>query len=177
MATAGTEVPTRAPDIRNRGLRTAVRYKGREGMWTWILHRLTGLGILFFLIIHVVETATVIYWPGVYDAFLQTYKSPLFRFAELVIFFSVLFHGLNGLRIIVQDFWPMVMEHQRQLTWAAAGLTLVAMIPVTWLMIAPLFGLREEPGTDRHLERCAVNPDAPACVDHGATPAEGGVRL
>jgi succinate dehydrogenase / fumarate reductase, cytochrome b subunit len=177
MATAGTEVPSRAPIIRNRGLRTAVRYKGREGMWTWILHRLTGLGILLFLIIHVLETATVIYWPGIYDAFLQTYKTPLFRFAELVIFFSVLFHALNGLRIIVQDFWPTVMQRQRQLTWAAAAVTLVAMIPVVWLMIAPLLGLREEPGAERHFERCAVQPDAPACVGHGATTPAGGVRL
>jgi succinate dehydrogenase / fumarate reductase, cytochrome b subunit len=39
------------------GLVTALRYKGRTGMWMWLLHRVTGLGILAFLIIHVVETA------------------------------------------------------------------------------------------------------------------------
>lgn len=151
------------PVIRNRGLWTALRYKGREGMWTWILHRLTGLGILAFLIIHVVETATVIYWPEVYDRFLATYKSPVFRFAELLIVFSVLFHAVNGLRIVVQDFWPIVMQRQRQLVWAAAAIVVLAMLPITWMMIGPLLGLRPEPGTARHEARCAVQPEAPAC--------------
>jgi succinate dehydrogenase / fumarate reductase, cytochrome b subunit len=158
--------------IRNRGLWTALRYRGREGMWTWILHRMTGLGILAFLIIHVVETATVIYYPDIYDAFLASYKSPLFRVAELLIIFAVFYHALNGLRIIIQDFWPMLMQRQRQLTWAVAILTVLAMIPITWLLLAPLAGWRAEPGAARHAERCAEIPDAPACLHaptHGTT--------
>ena len=39
---------------------SGLRYKGREGMWTWILHRVTGLGVLLFLVIHVVETALIL---------------------------------------------------------------------------------------------------------------------
>ena len=138
---------------RAKSLSTALTYKGREGMWTWILHRLTGLGILAFLLIHVVDTAMVIYWPGFYDASLEIYRHPFFRVAELAIFFSVLFHAFNGLRIIIQDFWPLAMLRQRQLAWAAAGATALAMIPVTWIMLAPLFGLAEEPGTERARER------------------------
>ena len=138
---------------RAKSLTAALSYRGREGMWTWILHRATGLGILAFLLIHVVDTAMVIYWPGFYDDSLELYRSPLFRFAELLIFFSVLFHGLNGLRIVVQDFWPLAMRRQRQLAWGAAGLTAVIMIPVTWIMLAPIFGLADEPGAERARER------------------------
>jgi succinate dehydrogenase / fumarate reductase, cytochrome b subunit len=155
--------------VRNRGLTTALRYKGREGMWTWMLHRVTGLGVLLFLIVHVIETAAIIYSPAFYDSALVLYKNPFFRIAELAIFFSVLFHAANGLRIVVQDFWPYVMERHRQLAWAAALVTLLAMIPVTWIMVAPLLGLAEEPGTRRHIERCEANPTAPACVDHSGT--------
>ncbi len=157
---------------RARFVGNALRYKGREGMWTWILHRLTGLGVLLFLVIHVVETATVIYSPATYDNFLVMYKSPFFRFAELLIFFSVLFHAVNGLRIIAQDFWPYVMQRQRELSWAAAVIVLLAMIPVTWIMVAPLIGLADEPGTARHEQRCAVEPNAPACLDTHGTGAE-----
>ncbi len=138
---------------RNRSVGTALRYRGREGMWTWFLHRLTGLGILAFLLIHVVDTALVIYWPAVYDASLDIYRHPLFRVSELAIFFAVIFHSMNGLRIVVQDFWPAAMLRQRQLAYAAAAITAVAMIPVTWIMIAPLFGWAEEPGTERHRAR------------------------
>lgn len=138
---------------RTTGLRWALSYRGREGMWTWILHRATGLGILAFLIVHVVETATVIYWPETYDWFLESYKTPVFRFAELLIFFSVLFHAANGLRIVIQDFWPYTMQYQRQLAWGVAAIVVLAMIPVTWMMVAPVFGLAEEPGAERHRAR------------------------
>jgi succinate dehydrogenase / fumarate reductase, cytochrome b subunit len=166
-----------ATTTRSTGLITALRYKGREGMWTWILHRLTGLGILLFLIIHVVETATVIYWPGVYDDFLELYKAPLFRFAEVGIVFAVLFHAVNGLRIVIQDFWPAVMHHQRKLVWATAVIVVLAMLPITWMMVAPLFGWAEEPGTRRHELRCAEQPHAPACQPHHGERVLEGVEL
>lgn len=134
-----------------------------------MLHRATGLGVLLFLVIHVVETAAVIYSPEFYDSALGLYKSPLFRLAELLIFFSVLFHACNGLRIVVQDFWPHVMLRQRQFAWATAGIVVVAMVPITWIMVAPVLGLSEEPGSARHLERCAETPAAPACVGHDPT--------
>jgi succinate dehydrogenase / fumarate reductase cytochrome b subunit len=154
---------TNSRAVRNRGVGNALRYRGGGGMWAWMLHRATGLGVLLFLIIHVVETAAVIYSPEFYDSALVLYKNPVFRFAELLIFFSVLFHAANGLRIVVQDFWPVVMLHQRQLTAAAAIVAGLVMVPVTWIMVAPLFGLADEPGTERHIERCATMPDAPAC--------------
>jgi len=156
-----------AVEYRSRSLGTALRYKGREGMWTWILHRLTGLGILLFLIVHVVETGLIIYSPAFYDDAIRLYQNPFFRAAELGIFFAVIFHAANGLRIVIQDFWPMVMQRQRQLALAVAVITVIAMIPVTWMMMGPIFGLREEPGVVRHEQRCAVQPDAPACAPHG----------
>jgi succinate dehydrogenase / fumarate reductase cytochrome b subunit len=142
-----------ASEFRARSLGSALRYKGNAGMWTWLLHRVTGLGILAFLIIHVADTAIVVYNPEFYDHTLDIYRSPLFRVAELLIFFAVLYHALNGLRIIVQDFWPIAMMHQRRLAWAAAGITAVAILPVAWIMLAPLFGLRPEPGAERHEQR------------------------
>ena len=163
-----------AKEYRARSLGAALRYRGREGMWTWILHRATGLGVLLFLIVHVVDTGLIIYSPTFYDHALALYKHPLFRFAELLIFFSVLFHAVNGLRIVVQDFWPVVMQRQRQLVWAAAAIVVLAMVPVTWIMIAPLFGWADEPGTGRHHERCAQLSTAPACVLEGSAEAEAG---
>jgi succinate dehydrogenase / fumarate reductase cytochrome b subunit len=153
-----------AVEYRSRSLGTAIRYRGGEGMWTWILHRLTGLGVLFFLIVHVVDTGLIIYSPEFYDHALDIYKHPLFRFGELFIFFGVLFHAVNGLRIIAQDFWPYVMQYQRRLAWATAVIVALAMVPVTWIMLAPLFGWADEPGVTRHEERCVSTPDAPACL-------------
>ena len=162
-----------ASEFRARSLGSALRYKGNAGMWTWALHRLTGLGILAFLIIHVADTAVVVYWPAFYDETLDLYKSPFFRLAELVIFFSVLYHALNGLRIIIQDFWPIAMLHQRRLAFAAAGISAVLILPVAWIMLAPLVGLRPEPGTERHEQR--LRERGPGYEIQVQAPAKSGV--
>ncbi len=162
-----------ASEFRARSLGHALRYRGNAGMWTWLLHRVTGLGILAFLIIHVADTAIVVYAPDFYDHTLNIYRSPLFRVAELAIFFAVIYHALNGLRIIVQDFWPLAMAHQRRLAWAAAGITAVAILPVAWLMLAPLFGLRPEPGTERHERRMRERGEPTEL--HVAAPADAPV--
>ncbi|MDB4951846.1 MAG: sdhC [Gemmatimonadetes bacterium] len=158
---------------RSTSLGTALRYRGREGMWTWILHRVTGLGILLFLLIHVVDTALVIYWPGLYEHALNIYKSAFFRFAELAIVFSVLYHALNGLRIVVQDFWPGAMLRQRQLVWAVAVLVVLTILPVAWLMLRPVFGLGPEPGAARFEAASAGTETTVQAPAHAAA----GVRL
>ena len=157
-----------AVEYRARSLGTALRYKGREGMWTWILHRATGLGVLFFLVVHVIDTGIIIYRPDWYDHALGIYQHPLFRIGELFVVFGVLYHAVNGLRIIVQDFWPYVMERQRQLSLAGAVVVVVAMLTITWIMVAPLLGWSDEPGVERHEERCLEVPSAPACVGEAA---------
>ncbi|HWK88432.1 MAG TPA: succinate dehydrogenase, cytochrome b556 subunit [Longimicrobium sp.] len=159
-----------ADDYRARSIGQALRYKGRLGMWSWMLHRVTGLGILAFLVLHVVDTAIVVYWPGLYDHALDLYRHPLFRVAELAIFFAVLFHALNGLRIIVQDFWPIAMMHQRRLALGASVLTAVLILPVAWIMLAPLVGLADEPGTAAHLRREAAKPKDAAVYQGSAAP-------
>jgi succinate dehydrogenase / fumarate reductase, cytochrome b subunit len=142
-----------AGTYRARSVGQALRYRGREGMWTWILHRATGLGILAFLILHVVDTAVVIYWPDFYQQTLVLYKHPVFRVGEFLIFFAVLFHAVNGVRIIIQDFWPMAMRHQRRFALAVGVLVFLTLLPVAWMMLGPVAGLREEPGVERNRER------------------------
>lgn len=140
-------------NVRNTRFTESLRYKGREGMWTWMLHRVTGLGILLFLLIHVFDTGLVIYWPHLYDESLAIYRHPLFRLGELAIFFSVLYHALNGLRIVIQDFWPHAMRHQRKLGIVALAASVLLILPVAWIMMAPVFGLAEEPGLERNRAR------------------------
>ena len=159
-------------DVRNRGLSDAVTYKGKQGMLAWALHRATGLGILLFLIIHVVDTAIVVINPEFYDKSLDIYRHPVFRVGELLIFFSVLYHAVNGTRIVVQDFWPVVMQRQKQFATIGAIIVALAMIPITWMMMGPVLGLAEEPGVERHEQRCAENPTVPACVDESSLEVE-----
>lgn len=119
-------------------------YRGGNGMWTWVLHRVTGVSVFFFLFVHVLDTALVRVSPAAYDAVIATYKTPIVNLLEVGLVGAVLFHAFNGLRIIAIDFWSKGPRYQRQMTWAIATIWVVLMVPGTFFMIkhtiAAMFG-------------------------------------
>lgn len=80
-----------------------VTYRGGLGQLSFLLHRLTGLGILLFLIIHVVDTSTVFFLPTLYPDAIAIYRSVPFMIGEIFLVFSVIYHGVNGARIAIFD--------------------------------------------------------------------------
>ena len=64
-------------------LREAVRYRGLWGHWSWIAHRLSGVGILLFLIIHVWDTANATFWPEAYSYTVELFKWLPFSIGEI----------------------------------------------------------------------------------------------
>ncbi|MDQ1123019.1 succinate dehydrogenase, cytochrome b556 subunit [Microbacterium trichothecenolyticum] len=106
-------------------------YRGREGMWSWVLHRITGVAIFFFLLVHVLDTALIRVSPEAYDAVIGTYKNPVMGLGEVALVGAIAYHAFNGLRIILVDFWPWATRHQRQLWWGVLGLWVVTMAGFT----------------------------------------------
>jgi succinate dehydrogenase / fumarate reductase cytochrome b subunit len=119
-------------------------YRGREGMWSWVAHRVTGVLVFFFLFAHVLDTALVRVDPNAYDHVVEVYKNPVVNLLELGLVGAVLFHAFNGLRIIAVDFWGNGARYQRQLLWAVVALWVVLMAgftyPITEHTIHTLFG-------------------------------------
>ena len=120
--------PTPAPDQYGR------LYRGREGQWAWVLHRVTGVGIILFLFAHVVDTAVVGWGPEAYNRVLSVYHNPGVQFLELVLVGMVLYHAANGVRIMLLDFWPKASLYQARLWYATVAVTIGAMVPVTWVI-------------------------------------------
>ncbi len=110
-------------------------YRGGEGMWTWVLHRITGVAVFFFLIVHVLDTALVRVSPEAYDLVIATYKTPIVNLLEVGLVGAVLYHALNGLRVILVDFWSRGPRYQRQMTWAIGAVWIVLMVPGTFFML------------------------------------------
>ncbi|MDQ3856542.1 MAG: succinate dehydrogenase, cytochrome b556 subunit [Chloroflexota bacterium] len=118
-------------------------YRGREGMWGWIFHRVSGVGVLLFLFIHIVDTALIGWGPGAYNAVTRIYHTwAVMRFLQFVLIAAVLYHSFNGIRIILIDFWPRGYQYQRSLFYGAMGLTVLALIPTGLLLLGPIFGMR-----------------------------------
>lgn len=65
------------------------RYRGREGQFSFILHRLTGLGTLLFLAVHILDTSTVYFFPSLYEHAINLYRSTLFMLGEIFLVFFV----------------------------------------------------------------------------------------
>jgi succinate dehydrogenase / fumarate reductase cytochrome b subunit len=90
-------------------------YRGHEGMWSWVLHRITGIAIYFFLLVHVLDTATLRISPEVYNGVLGAYKTPIMGIGEAGLVGAIVFHALNGLRIILVDATQWGTRLQRQM--------------------------------------------------------------
>lgn len=108
---------------RNVSLINGLRYQGKGPMLTYILHRIGGLGIVIFVTVHMLSS----WLGGDVGSFLnEIYEHWLF---QIFIFFCALFHAINGLRIVILDLWPKLIEHQREAIW------------VEWLVFIPLYGI------------------------------------
>jgi len=118
-------------------LRTVVQYRGGAGQWAWVFHRVSGLAVLLFLLIHIADFL-LIFWPSWYDKMAALYHHPAFRLGEVFLLAAVLYHALNGLRIILIDFYPGLTVHQRRLFYAVWVVFVVTFIPSAYVMLKPL---------------------------------------
>ena len=110
-------------------------YRGREGMWSWVAHRVTGVLVFFFLFAHVLDTALVRVSPDSYDRVIETYKTPVVNLMELGLVGAVLYHALNGLRIIAIDFWEKGPRYQKAMGRVVIAVFLLVMAPGAYFML------------------------------------------
>ncbi len=114
-----------------------VSYRVSWAQLAWFGHRMSGIGILVYLFIHIVETSTVTLGPDVYDATLGLFRNLPVRLGEIVLMAALVYHSLNGLKVILLDFFPATTTWYRPLTYGVVIATLTAMIPLSILMLAP----------------------------------------
>jgi succinate dehydrogenase / fumarate reductase cytochrome b subunit len=108
-------------------------------MWSWVAHRITGVLTFFFLFVHILDTALVRVSPESYDVVIDTYKNPFINLMEVGLVGAVLFHGLNGLRIMAVDFWSKGPRYQRQMLWTIVVVWVIVMVPAAYFMMMHSF--------------------------------------
>lgn len=113
-------------------------YKGREGMWAWVLHRVSGIGILLFLLVHIIDIALIGWGPEAFNKLLVIYTHPVFRIGEIMLIGAVLYHALNGIRVILIDFWSAAANIQRRLFYAEIVVFIALFIPAAYIMFRAL---------------------------------------
>lgn len=102
-------------------------YKGGGPMFAWLLHRLGGLAMVIFVGAHILSSFSMQQLGSDLGTLLNTiYEHWIF---QIFLYFFVIFHALNGLRIIILDLWPKSLKYQREATW------------LQWIVLIPLYGM------------------------------------
>ena len=112
---------------RKVGFLQGLQYQGGSPMLAWMLHRVTGVGILLFVGLHVIASFLMQQFGSDFGTNMNiVYESWAF---QVIISFFVIFHALNGLRILALDIWPQLQKYQHEALW------------LEWIVILPVYGL------------------------------------
>jgi succinate dehydrogenase / fumarate reductase, cytochrome b subunit len=114
-------------------------YRGQSGMWSWLLHRVTGVAILLFLLVHIVDITILGFGPTVYNNALTVFSYPFVRVVSLGLIVAVLYHSFNGLRITLVDFWPKGAKYQAQMAIGVYALTAIGFVAMGYYILLPVF--------------------------------------
>jgi succinate dehydrogenase / fumarate reductase cytochrome b subunit len=100
-----------------------VRGKG-VGFWAYVVMRLSALGLVLYLSLHLVILSQLAIGPAAWDGFVATAKSPAFLLLDIVLIVGMLAHGLNGLRLSLIGF-GIGVPRQKVMLWIGLALTIV----------------------------------------------------
>lgn len=100
------------------------RYGLNTGLFAWILHRLTGLALVLYLMMHLTVLSTLAKGPDAFNSLMKSMNHLVFKILEVGLFGVFIYHSLNGIRIIMSDF-GMESKYQKGLFWALFVFTII----------------------------------------------------
>ena len=90
------------------------KYPNRIGLWGWLgggrwgierylytLHRLTGLGVLLYFILHIFVTSSRVFSEKAWETWMGVFSSPVFKIGEFLVYVAFTYHAINGIRLIL----------------------------------------------------------------------------
>jgi len=116
-------------------------YRGGTGQWTWLAHRISGVAVVYFLTLHIFETLQLGLGPEAYNEATLAYKQHWFRPFEFLLVMAVAYHALNGVRVILFDYFPKLTRYRNQIFWLGVAAFVVLTPLVGFFMLRQLIGL------------------------------------
>lgn len=104
-------------------------YNGDVGQYAWILHRATGIGVTFFLLIHIIDIMLISWGRDIYDHTVSFYANPFIIPMEIMLVGAVIYHTLNGLRVIAINFSSQGPVREKTAFWWVLAATVILTIP------------------------------------------------
>jgi succinate dehydrogenase / fumarate reductase cytochrome b subunit len=108
------------------------------GRVAFYLHRLSGVGVLVFLALHIVDVSLDAFSAGLYAHVHRLYSTPELRVLECGLIFAVLFHTMNGLRLLATDVLPVSPSTSRHLLVPVTAITLAGGVAASVVILLPV---------------------------------------
>jgi len=103
--------------------------RGRQvGTWAFVLNRLTGLGLVAYLYLHLIVLSTLLRGPGAWDGLVAVFRRPVFLALDVLLVLGLAVHGLNGLRVALVGSGLLVDRHKALLVAAGVLVGLVGLV-------------------------------------------------
>jgi succinate dehydrogenase / fumarate reductase cytochrome b subunit len=119
----------------------AVTYRGREGQIAWMLHRIAGVGVFLFLVFHIIDIFLMSFGPDVFESLMFVYHQFFFKLTIIFgLYLGVVYHALNGARIVLIDFWPEMGKRQALLWRIQMVIFALIYLPSAAIMLSSMFG-------------------------------------
>ena len=110
----------------------------RAGWWAWFLQRLTGVALVGYLFLHILVISTVQAGQDAFDSVLIILQKPFFVVLDLFLIAAVVYHALNGVRVILFDL-GIGLKQQAGLFWVCMVLTTILTLVVGYFSLPLIF--------------------------------------
>lgn len=107
--------------------------KRSVGSWAFALNRLTGLGLVLYLFLHLGVLSLLLQGEDAWNQFVTIAKNPLFLLLDVALIFGFLFHALNGIRVALVGM-GIGVKHQRALFWVLAAICALLLLVSAYLI-------------------------------------------
>jgi succinate dehydrogenase / fumarate reductase cytochrome b subunit len=99
------------------------------GMWAWVLFRISGLVLVLYLFVHigVISTARFGESGETLNSIMKMFESPIAILLDLLLVWAVLYHALNGVRIVLMDFGVGIKQH-KAIFWTCMAVAVICLV-------------------------------------------------
>lgn len=97
------------------------------GFISFVLRRLTGVALVLYLFTHMWVIGSITQGPEVFDARLNLVQTPFFKLAEIALLAAVVYHGLDGIRLLLVN-WFKITDYRKSLFYAVMAVSVLIVI-------------------------------------------------
>jgi len=106
----------------------------KTGMWAWVGHRLTGLVLVAYVFMHLSFITQASLSHEKFDSLMEIVEKPLFVLLDFVLVCAVIYHAMNGLRVVLFDM-GIGIRRQKLIFWIMMAISVAIIVAGFWVLL------------------------------------------